>query len=285
MSKRYNGHCACGAVTYGFDTPPSFVANCHCTDCKRASGGEMATFGLVSESDFTVFGGEVRSFPYGPNTETCAGNGLDRVFCTTCGSRVFTNNLKDYPAASSCRRARWTSSTSGFRRRPRSSRGAASRSCRPSTSRSTTTHRAEPGAERPLIPRLPRDQGPFSSLWQVVCPTQSKVCDASSRFTLSSPGFTPGRVTDPHHREPPFPTINATISQAHGWIEPRSTDTDPAIGARLFRQSGSDSYRAIGDRQAALKALEHAVELAEQDEWLRFFLDAPGPTEPIRRLS
>ena len=97
MGKKYNGHCACGAVTYGFDNPPTFVANCHCTDCKRASGGEMATFGLVSEADFTVFSGETRRFPYPKNTETCAGNGLARVFCVVCGSRVFTNELADFP--------------------------------------------------------------------------------------------------------------------------------------------------------------------------------------------
>src|SRR5690349_21336445 len=47
MDKRHTGHCACGAVTYGFDTEPAFMANCHCTDCKRASGGEMATFVAV----------------------------------------------------------------------------------------------------------------------------------------------------------------------------------------------------------------------------------------------
>lgn len=93
MNKRYGGHCACGQVTYGFDSEPSFVANCHCTDCKRASGGEMATFAAVPETDFTVFSGNTKSFSYGPNTETCAGKGLDRVFCTNCGSRVFTNNL------------------------------------------------------------------------------------------------------------------------------------------------------------------------------------------------
>lgn len=97
MSKKYNGHCACGAVTYGFDNPPAFVANCHCTDCKRASGGEMATFALVPESDFTVFSGETKSFAYPANTETCAGNGLARVFCAACGSRVFTNQLADFP--------------------------------------------------------------------------------------------------------------------------------------------------------------------------------------------
>ena len=58
MNKKYNGHCACGAVTYGFDTEPTFIANCHCTDCKRASGGEMATIALVPDTDFTVFSGK-----------------------------------------------------------------------------------------------------------------------------------------------------------------------------------------------------------------------------------
>ena len=96
MAKKHTGSCACGAVRYGFDNEPTFVANCHCTDCKRASGGEMATFALVSEDDFTVFSGETRSFHYGPSRDTCAGGGLDRVFCTNCGSRVFTNRLVDF---------------------------------------------------------------------------------------------------------------------------------------------------------------------------------------------
>ena len=97
MSKKYTGRCACGQVTYGFDSEPTFVANCHCTDCKRASGGEMATFVLVPDTDFTLFSGTTRSFSYGPNTETCAGTGLDRVFCTNCGSRIVSNRLNDFP--------------------------------------------------------------------------------------------------------------------------------------------------------------------------------------------
>jgi hypothetical protein len=94
MNERYTGRCACGAVTYGFNSEPTFVANCHCTDCKRASGGEMATFVAVPEKNF-AFNGTTTSFSYGPSTETCAGQGLDRVFCSACGCRVFTNNLKD----------------------------------------------------------------------------------------------------------------------------------------------------------------------------------------------
>ena len=97
MSKKYTAHCACGQLAYGFDAEPTFVANCHCTDCKRASAGEMATIALVPDTDFTVFSGNPKSFSSGPNTEKCAGKGLDRVFCANCGSRVITNNLKDFP--------------------------------------------------------------------------------------------------------------------------------------------------------------------------------------------
>jgi hypothetical protein len=94
MSKKYTGHCACGQTTWGFDSEPSFTANCHCTDCKRAQGSEMSTWVVVPETDFT-FSGPTKTFTYGPNTETCANQGLDRVFCANCGSRFATINLKD----------------------------------------------------------------------------------------------------------------------------------------------------------------------------------------------
>jgi len=98
MDKKYTGRCACGQVTYGFDTDPTFIANCHCADCKRASGAEMTTWVVVPETDFT-FSGPTKSFSYPAadpaNPETCAGQGLDRVFCTNCGSRFVTNNVKD----------------------------------------------------------------------------------------------------------------------------------------------------------------------------------------------
>ena len=77
MSKKYTGHCACGQVTYGFDTEPTLTANCHCTDCKRASGAEMTTWVVVPDTDFKVSSGSTKSFSYGPNTETCAGQGLE----------------------------------------------------------------------------------------------------------------------------------------------------------------------------------------------------------------
>ena len=93
MPKKYTARCACGAVTFEFDTDPTFVANCHCNDCKKASGGEMATFFAVPESDFTLTAGAPKAYHYVANS----GNGLDRNFCPDCGARIFTNNLDGFP--------------------------------------------------------------------------------------------------------------------------------------------------------------------------------------------
>jgi hypothetical protein len=93
MPKKYTARCACGAVKFEFDTDPTFIANCHCNDCKKASGGEMATFFAVPEEDFTLISGNPKSFHYIANS----GNGLDRNFCPECGARIFTSNLEGFP--------------------------------------------------------------------------------------------------------------------------------------------------------------------------------------------
>ena len=71
MSNKYTGHCACGQVTYGFDTEPTFIGNCHCTDCKRSPGAEMTTWVVVPETDLTVLSGSTKSFSYGPDSAAC----------------------------------------------------------------------------------------------------------------------------------------------------------------------------------------------------------------------
>lgn len=93
MARKYTGRCACGAVTFEFDTDPTFIANCHCRDCRKASGGAMATFFGVPESDFTLLSGNPESFHYVAES----GKGLDRNFCAECGARLFTTNLESFP--------------------------------------------------------------------------------------------------------------------------------------------------------------------------------------------
>jgi len=93
MSTKYTARCTCGAVTFAFNTDPDFIAVCHCLDCKRASGGEAATFFGVLEKDFKLLSGNPRPEHFVADS----GKGLDRNFCPVCGSRLFTNNLESFP--------------------------------------------------------------------------------------------------------------------------------------------------------------------------------------------
>ena len=93
MAKKHTAQCACGAVKFEFNTDPTFVAVCHCLDCKKSSGGEAATFFGVPEDDFTLISGEPKAFHYIAQS----GKGLDRNFCPQCGARVFTSNLDSFP--------------------------------------------------------------------------------------------------------------------------------------------------------------------------------------------
>ena len=93
MTKKFTGRCACGAVEFDFDTTPTFVAVCHCLDCKKASGGEAATFYGVPEDDFTLLSGAPKGFAY----VAASGKRLERVFCPNCGARLYTRNLESFP--------------------------------------------------------------------------------------------------------------------------------------------------------------------------------------------
>ena len=93
MAKKYTAGCACGAVRFAFEKDPDFIAHCHCLDCKRASGGEVATWFAVPEDDFTLLSGSPKAFHYIADS----GKGLDRNFCPECGARLFTSNLGSFP--------------------------------------------------------------------------------------------------------------------------------------------------------------------------------------------
>ena len=94
MAKKHSGRCACGAVTFEFDTDPDFIAVCHCLDCKKASGGEAATWFAVPDTDFTLLSGKPVAFHYTADS----GGGLDRMVCPSCHARLYTANLDNFPA-------------------------------------------------------------------------------------------------------------------------------------------------------------------------------------------
>ena len=93
MAKKFTAQCACGGVRFEFNIAPTFIAVCHCLDCKKASGGEAATFFGVPENDFTLISGKPKSFHYVAES----GKGLDRNFCPDCGARLYSSNLESFP--------------------------------------------------------------------------------------------------------------------------------------------------------------------------------------------
>ena len=77
------GSCLCGAIHYRCDAPPTQVYNCHCSQCRRASGGSFATNMLIHKNAFHITQGEaeLRYFVSSP--------GKRRHFCGNCGSPLF----------------------------------------------------------------------------------------------------------------------------------------------------------------------------------------------------
>ena len=71
-----SGSCVCRGVTFRVTGEPLRVGICHCTDCRKTSGGPFAAFAIWPSEAFE---------PSSGSTGTYAG----RSFCSTCGSRVF----------------------------------------------------------------------------------------------------------------------------------------------------------------------------------------------------
>lgn len=93
MAKKYTARCACGAIRFEFGKDPDFIAACHCLDCKKASGGEMAVWFGVAEDDFALLSGTPKAF----HSIADSGKGLDRNFCPQCAARLYTSNLESFP--------------------------------------------------------------------------------------------------------------------------------------------------------------------------------------------
>lgn len=93
MSKKHTAQCACGAIKFEFDTDPDFIAICHCLDCKKASGGEAATWFGIPQNDLTLTAGATRAYAYIADS----GKKLERNFCPKCGARLYTSNLESFP--------------------------------------------------------------------------------------------------------------------------------------------------------------------------------------------
>jgi len=84
MRRKLSGGCACGAIRYETDADPVVMLNCHCSDCRKASGSAYAAIVVVPKNSLQITG-EVRFH------DVLGGSGktVGRGFCANCGSPVF----------------------------------------------------------------------------------------------------------------------------------------------------------------------------------------------------
>lgn len=81
------GECQCGNIKYTVTGNPALSAQCHCTDCQKASGTGHMSNAFFREDDVIISGN------FGEYTVTSdAGNQLVRRFCPTCGNRAHGTN-------------------------------------------------------------------------------------------------------------------------------------------------------------------------------------------------
>ncbi len=76
------GACFCGRVRFELRLPTRFIANCHCSECRRAQGAAFVTWAGVPEKQFRLLTGEAE-LPTYEYPEAA------RQFCRTCGSPLF----------------------------------------------------------------------------------------------------------------------------------------------------------------------------------------------------
>lgn len=82
---KITGGCLCGAIRYEIDGEPFRIANCHCDDCRKATGSAYATNLFFKEEQIKILQGTPKKFEHLADSH----NTMIKEFCSDCGSQVF----------------------------------------------------------------------------------------------------------------------------------------------------------------------------------------------------
>ncbi len=77
------GRCLCGGVEYTVKDEFSYALNCHCSNCRRATGSAFKPFGGIERHKLSVTHGEGSLLIYGDDTAHDA-------HCKKCGSLLYS---------------------------------------------------------------------------------------------------------------------------------------------------------------------------------------------------
>ena len=87
------GGCLCGKIRYTITAAspgeaPDSICNyiCHCTNCKKSSGGHMVNSSLFRQDQFSLTSGTPKCFK---DSKTNSGGVISKYFCGDCGSPLY----------------------------------------------------------------------------------------------------------------------------------------------------------------------------------------------------
>jgi hypothetical protein len=80
------GQCLCGEITYELAAAPVMTGICHCKNCQRQAGSAFSTLAGVAKDAFSISG----TPKLYQDKETDSGNAVERYFCGTCGSPIYS---------------------------------------------------------------------------------------------------------------------------------------------------------------------------------------------------
>lgn len=80
------GGCMCGAVRYEWRGTGVSASYCHCTDCRKATGGPYTVGVGVAAAGLTILSGTTKGY----TKLADSGRRITREFCPECGSPLFT---------------------------------------------------------------------------------------------------------------------------------------------------------------------------------------------------
>lgn len=85
----HTGHCFCGQVTYAIDADPIGCRICWCRDCQYIASGS-ATVNVLFPEAAVAFSGSITKL----TKVADSGNTVERGFCPTCGSQMYSRTVK-----------------------------------------------------------------------------------------------------------------------------------------------------------------------------------------------
>jgi hypothetical protein len=80
------GGCLCGQIRYSIHEAPDLVCFCHCTSCRKATGGAVVAWATFRESALRIDRGSL--------TLCETSTGVTRGHCARCGSSITYQHVR-----------------------------------------------------------------------------------------------------------------------------------------------------------------------------------------------